>query len=105
MGILLERTSSFKVVVFYLIVFQVVILWKLLLDRISTKANLDIRNILPLEDLGNCVLCDSEGKIICSCAVICKVWTSIMEWLDFTFITLPNLFVHVECWSSEAPKK
>jgi len=36
--------------------------WKLLLDRISTKANLVICNILPLEDLGNCVLCDREGE-------------------------------------------
>jgi len=44
-----------------------------------------------------------KGKIliICSCAMISKVWKSIMKWLDFMFISLPNLFIHVECCSSE----
>lgn len=79
---------------------------KLLLDRIPTKSNLIIHNILPLEDLGNCVLCDFEGEnathLFLFCEVTSRVWKLVMRWLDFIFITPPNLFVHLECWSNEA---
>jgi len=38
---------------------------------------------------------EMEILIICSCVVISKVWKSIMQWLGFLFISLPNLFVGV----------
>jgi len=63
--------------------------WTLLLDRIPTK---------------RCVFSDHEDETVVHlflyCHVISKVWMKVMSWLQFHFITLPNLFLHIICWSS-----
>jgi hypothetical protein len=77
--------------------------WKLLLDRIPTRMNLARRNCLPS------VLCglveESTSHLFLHCIFTTKVWASVMRWLDFSFITPPNLFVHWACWSNERRNK
>jgi len=54
----------------------------------------------------NYALCDCEGEtsqhIFLFCEVSSNVWSLVMRWLDFSFITPPNLFVYLEWWSGEA---
>ena len=79
--------------------------WKLLLDRIPTRSNLSRRNCLPPDMSTLCVLCgsseESTNHLFLHCDFSASVWANVMSWLDFSFITPTNLFVHWECWSNE----
>jgi len=83
--------------------------WKLFLDRIPTRNNLALRNCLPAEESTLCVLCgrteESSNHLFLHCIFAEKVWESVMKWLDFSFITPPNLFVHWACWCNEGRNK
>lgn len=83
--------------------------WKLLLDRIPTRRNLERRNCLPPEVSPLCVLCgrveESANHLFLHCYFANMVWARVMCWLDFSFITPPNLFVHWACWSIEGSNK
>jgi len=76
--------------------------WKLLLNRIPTKANLAHRQVLPPESPLVCVMCDdvveSAIHLFLHCPVAMKVWDDVMYWLGFMFLTPPNLFVMWDCW-------
>lgn len=52
--------------------------WKLLLDRIPTKINLERRNFLPSSASLNCTLCgggdESSAHIFFHCDVVLRVW-------------------------------
>ncbi len=78
-------------------------------DRISTKRNLARRNILPLDIPTLCVLCareeESSKHLFLHCNVTNNIWAKVMEWLEFSFITPPNLFIHWERWSKEGKNK
>jgi len=83
--------------------------WKLLLDRIPTRSNLSRRNCLPPDMSTLCVLCgsskESTNHLFLHCDFSAIVWANVMRWLDFSFITPTNLFVHWECWSNEGRRK
>jgi hypothetical protein len=80
----------------------VALAWRVLLNRIPTKENLSLRNVLgPGVHLG-CGMCNRIGEsalhLFLHCKVANAVWLKLMRWLDCLFITPPNLFVHWECW-------
>jgi len=83
--------------------------WKLLMDRIPSKQNLDLQNCLGNDANVNCVFCEAvvetSSHLFLHCLVINQVWTSVMNWLEFNFVTHPNLFVHFACWSDMANSK
>lgn len=60
--------------------------WKLLLDRLPTKVNLHVRNVLPLEASMVCVLCDNgvetSNHLFLHCSVASRVWREVMNWLE-----------------------
>jgi len=64
---------------------------------------------LGVENSKRCVFCDGEDKTVTRlflhCRVISKVWREVMSWLNFNFITPPNLFIHAICWFSEVRSK
>lgn len=99
-GYLWKSLAPYKVVAFS---------WTLLLDRIPTRSNLAIRNLLAPGDSDRFVLCGVEVEtsihIFLHCEVVTKVWRLVMNWLEFNFITQHNLFVHLECWSNEVRPK
>lgn len=82
---------------------------KALLDRIPTKFNLRIRNVLPQEVSALCVLCDREletaAHILLHCYLAWGVWSTVMMWWNFSFVMSPNLFTHWDCWSGVASRK
>ena len=85
-------------------------LWTFLLDRIPTKVNLAKRWLLGMDDPKRCVFCELEvesaAHLFLHCDLVSKVWRKVMRWLNFNFITPPNLFIHTFCWSREVrPKK
>jgi hypothetical protein len=77
--------------------------WTMLLDRIPTKINLAKRRIVGVEDSKRCVFCEdgdeSVTHLFLHCVWVSRVWREVMRWLDFTFITPPNLFIHAICWT------
>jgi len=78
--------------------------WKLLLDRIPTRINIARRNIFPPDTSITRVLRDwdvrSSYHLFLYCDVARGVCHSLMCWLEFSFITSLNLFVHLKCWSN-----
>lgn len=76
--------------------------WTLLLDRIPSKFNLAIRRLLAVEVSKRCVFCGSDDQsalhLFLHCRVTSRVWLEVMRWLQFYFITPPNLFIHINCW-------
>jgi len=83
--------------------------WKVLLNRVPTKLNLALRNVLGPEENNLCALCntmvESSLHLFLHCDFASLVWLGIMSWLDRIFVTPPNLFVHWECWSGGERKK
>ena len=78
-------------------------IWKALLDRIPTRANLEIRNCLPPDIGSNCVwsglVPETTSRIFRHCDMARYIWKKLMNWLDLNFIMPPNLVIHWECWS------
>lgn len=84
--------------------------WKLLHDRIPSKANLAVRQVLPPEASQDCNLCEgmieSTNHLFLHCGFVSEVWQGLLRWMDLNFVSPPNLFVHWECWSgAESNKK
>jgi len=81
----------------------------LLLNRVPTKVNLALRNVLSLEDSTLCVMCNGGEESSCHlflhCNVAWGVWARLMVWVDCHFPTPPNLFVHWKCWSGRSSNK
>lgn len=77
--------------------------WRMILNRIPTKDNLALRNVLPPEASTLCVMCnvkeESALHLFLHCDVAVLVWRTLMMWLNCSFLTPPNFFVHWECWS------
>lgn len=59
--------------------------WKLLLNRVPTRDNLRLRNVLPTEVPNSCVLCDREEEsalhLFLHCDIAREVWLAVMRWL------------------------
>ena len=76
--------------------------WKILHNRIPTKAKLAHRQVLPPDTSLIYVMCEevveSANHLFLLCSFSMKVWDGVMSWLGFTFVTLPNLFVLWDCW-------
>lgn len=70
--------------------------WAMLLNQLPTRYNLAIRNVLGVETVSHLFL---------HCEVVWKIWAEVMFWLGFHFITPPNLFNHLECWTDEGQNK
>jgi len=74
----------------------VVFSWKLLHDRIPTRRNLALRNVLPPEVLMSRVLCEGSEEssihLFLNCRVASKLWEHLMRWLQGNLIIPPNLF-------------
>ena len=66
--------------------------WKVLLNRILTKVNLTVRNVLPLE---GSMLCDRREEtcvhLFLHCDMANSVWLRLMWWVDGSLITPPTL--------------
>jgi len=78
--------------------------WKLILDLIPTKVNLEKRRLLAIDDSKMCIFCsnceETSVHLFLHCHVISQVWWEVMNWLQVNFITPPNLIIHFNCWSS-----
>ena len=76
--------------------------WKLLLNRIPTKVNLSLRQVLIPDIPLDCVMClgelESANHLFLHCGFAMKVWNSIMRWLGLNFMIPPNLFILWENW-------
>ena len=77
--------------------------WKLLLDRIPTRVNLEVRNCLPPDGGSNCIWCanvrESSVHLFLHCDKAREIWLNLMRWTNRLFLIPPNLFIHWECWS------
>jgi len=71
--------------------------------------NLAAREVLEPDSSKNCVFCrrreETAVHLFIRCEVVSRVRLRVMSWLQFSFITTHNLFVHFECWANEAKSK
>lgn len=55
-------------------------------------------NALSPDSYTACVLCGCQEEtathLFLHCSVAARVWNKVATWLDFSFITPPNLFIH-----------
>jgi hypothetical protein len=76
--------------------------WKAILNRVPTKVNLALRNVLGPDVNSLCGLCnwadESTSHLFLHCDISSAVWIKLMTWLNCLFISPPNLFVHWDCW-------
>lgn len=76
--------------------------WKVFLNRIPTKVNLAVRNVVAPDGSLSCVLCDRGVEfsihLFLHCELAAAVWFNLMKWVDGFFLIPPNLFIHWECW-------
>jgi hypothetical protein len=60
--------------------------WKMLLNRVPTKVNLALRNVLHPEESINCVLCnevaETTNHLFLHCHFASSVWSLLTTWLD-----------------------
>lgn len=87
----------------------VVLSWKALHNRIPTKVNLRIRNVLPAEASSSCVWCgrvdESVEHLFLHCSFAMEVWGKIMCWWNFSLVMPPNLFIHWAGWNGVESRK
>jgi len=83
--------------------------WKLLHNRIPTKANLVHRQVLAPKSSLQCVMCEglleSANHLFLHCSFAMKVWDEVMRWLGFHFVTPPNLFFLWDSWDGVSSNK
>lgn len=67
----------------------VALAWKVLINRVPTKGNLALRNVLNPEESTSCVMCigveESSTHLFLHCDVASLVWLKLMMWLDCWF--------------------
>jgi hypothetical protein len=69
--------------------------WQLLLDRIPTRRNLEVRNILPLDTPWECLGCVGSVEdsthlfLLCPCAR--WMWGKILNWMGVSIVFPPSL--------------
>jgi hypothetical protein len=83
--------------------------WRVLLNRIATKANLDLRHVLPMEGSLSCEFCggseESAIHLFLHCELASAVWLELMRWVGGEYLIPPNLFIHWECWRAAGRNK
>lgn len=83
--------------------------WRAFLNRVPTKANLVLRNVLGPEEQPLCAFCnrmeESALHLFLHCKVAYAVWLKLMRWLNQFFISPPNLFIHWKCWHGQERDK
>lgn len=77
--------------------------WKVLLNRVPTKDNLALQNVLSPEESTLCPMCNGAEES--AIHLFLHWWYNLMGWLESFFVIPPNLFVHWECWSARASDK
>lgn len=72
---------------------HVALAWKILINRIQTKVNLQRRNALHPSVSNHCVLCaqheETSSHLFFSCPVVWRIWMQVYSWLGF-YTVLPE---------------
>jgi hypothetical protein len=77
----------------------IVFSWQLLLDRIPTRRNLQVRNMLPVDTPWECLGCVGMFKsthLFLHCPCTMWVWGEIFKWIGVTIVIPPSLLVLFE---------
>lgn len=76
------------------------LIWRVMLDRLPTKDNLRMRNIILEESDLLCPLCnyhrESAQHLFISCLLVSSIWYEYYGWTssDFVIVVLKNLSIH-----------
>jgi exonuclease III len=83
--------------------------WQLLHNRIPTKDNLHLREILTQAMGSRCVWCDhpleSANHLFLFCKVAHVVWYEIFRWLGLVIVMPPSIMILFDCVSESAKNK
>ncbi|CAK8542939.1 unnamed protein product [Lathyrus sativus] len=77
-------------------------IWRLALDRLSTRSNLMRRKVIDFSQNSDCVFCSSSYKdvphLFFSCSKSSLVWNRICDWVDIENISKDCCSTHVKVW-------
>jgi hypothetical protein len=83
--------------------------WKLLRNRLPTRANLLYRGIEVAEGMDFCVHCqrhvETEVHLFLFCDFATWMWKGIFRWLGLVIVIPPNLSVLFDCFRAAAKSK
>ncbi|XP_057418180.1 uncharacterized protein LOC130712363 [Lotus japonicus] len=73
--------------------------WRVLLDRVQTKVNLQRRNIISGEEAVRCVLChaaeESTRHLFFSCNRVAPLWNSCYRWIGLVTVLPEDRLTHI----------
>lgn len=76
------------------------LVWKIVLDRLQSKANLRKRNVIHTATEGFCSLCVQEEEttshLLLTCPVVAKVWERCYRWLGVSTVLPEDCIRHLQ---------
>ncbi|GAU39107.1 hypothetical protein TSUD_320820 [Trifolium subterraneum] len=82
-----------------------ILAWRLLRDRLPTKANMISRGILPVEDhhcVFGCGAVDSAQHVFLSCSTFRSLWSLVSSWIGSSLVTAQTLSDHFVQFTTSA---
>ncbi|GAU13344.1 hypothetical protein TSUD_42980 [Trifolium subterraneum] len=79
--------------------------WRLMLDRLPTKANLVIRGILPEAEhlcVSRCGAVESAQHLFISCSTFGSLWPLVSSWIGSSLVTAQTLSDHFTQFTTSA---
>ncbi|GAU35513.1 hypothetical protein TSUD_155440 [Trifolium subterraneum] len=79
--------------------------WRLLRDRLPTKANLIIRGVLPAEDhlcISSCGADESAQHLFVSCSTFGSLWPLVSSWIGSSLVSAQTLSDHFVQFTTSA---
>jgi len=75
-----------------------IFVWRLLCDRLPTKANFAIRGVLSVEDVlcvTECGQVETAEHLFLSCTVLAALWQHVRDWIGFAGVDSNNISDHL----------
>lgn len=72
--------------------------WRLLRDRLPTKANLAIRGVIPADDIlcvSGCGHVETAEHLFLSCFTFAQLWQQVRDWIGFYGVNSNNIANHL----------
>jgi len=72
--------------------------WRLIRDRLPTKANLAMRGVITADEIvcvSGCGHVETTGHLFLSCTVFASLWQQVREWIGFVGVDSNNIFDHL----------
>ena len=73
--------------------------WRLIRDRLPTKANLALRGVIPADDIfcvSGCGHVETADHLFLLCPTFASLWQHVRDWIDFLGVDCNTIADHLE---------